>query len=571
MRSSKTRTTMIKKPYKPNDEAPLEIEKLGLSLGESLKPQALDENYILRGVASGLTGQDYVKVEFDPYMFLRENGIMLPPRPKQFVRYVLEKAAAKEKVRVVVKATRGGGKTKIASALEFVLFYQYDYDFVNLGGSQHQAETAYEYMHSFFQIPDVARAMHKTLQSESKKFNGTWIKVLAASEKKTRTKHVGNKAKGGGLVIDEEAEADERIVKSALPIVINANPSIVMRISTDHKEMSSFQDLVENSGTRGYKLFQWDAFDVCGKCTRDCRLSYKENPEQGCVDQFRMDIYDDVGRRIHTGYCKGKAHQTGLLWEQTATGEWKEVDTPELKWDEGVEGWIEVGELITQWDDMDQATFETEYVGKRARRTGRVYDPEMIDACIMDDFDLPEHVLRGIEDKTLGIDWGFTNQTFTVYGFRYNKKVYLYWMEYYVNKKLDYIISEVDRRTREDGHVDCLADAAGKFENAALGDKLLVKEIPFNEWKEFGIGNVRNYLEKERLVVLRNWRGRRNPGFDEWLGQMKGYEYGADGKPVKKNDHGPDATLCALLKWFRARPTKPKMAMQLAEPKMHVI
>lgn len=553
------------------EEAPLEIEKLGLTISESLKAQALDENYILRGIASGLTGQDYIKVDFDPYAFFMDNGIMLPPKPKQFVKFVLDAAAAKQKVRVVVKATRGGGKTKITSALEFVLFYQHDYDFVNLGGSQHQAETAYEYMHGFFMIPEVAKAMHKTLQSESKKFNGTWIKVLAASEKKTRTKHVGNKNKGGGLVIDEEAEADERIVKSALPIVINANPSIVMRISTDHKEASSFQQLVENSGKRGYKLFQWDAFDVCSKCTRDCRISYKDDPANGCVDQFRMDVFDDVGRRQSEGYCKGKAHQTGKVWEVNAQGQWIEQDKPELKWDEGVEGWIDVGELITQWDDMDQATFETEYVGKRARRTGRVYDPNQLDAAVMDNFDLPEHTMRSLEEKTLGIDWGFTNQTFTVYGFRYNKKVYLYWMEYYVNKKLDYIIGEVDRRCREDGHVDCQADAAGKFENAALGDKLLVKEIPFGEWKEFGIGNVRNYLEKERLVILRNWRGRPNPGFEEWMSQMKGYEYGPDGKAVKKNDHGPDATLCALLKWFRARPTKAKMAQQFAEPRMHVI
>src|SRR5205085_6669688 len=97
-----------------------------------------------------------------------------------------------------------------------------------------------------------------------------WIRVLAASNKSTRSPHAGGKKKfkgkivvrGGILVIDEEAEADPKIVGASLGTINTARPSVNVRCSTFHNAVGSFAEVVDNHKKMGYKLYRWSVFDV---------------------------------------------------------------------------------------------------------------------------------------------------------------------------------------------------------------------------------------------------------------------------------------------------------------------
>ncbi|GAH50435.1 unnamed protein product, partial [marine sediment metagenome] len=73
---------------------------------------------------------------------------------------------------------------------------------------------------------------------------GNWIKASPASTKAIRGLHA--RGRGMLLIMDEEAEMEEAIVRSALKIVKDAKPAIIIRLSTFHKVMGTFADLVDN-------------------------------------------------------------------------------------------------------------------------------------------------------------------------------------------------------------------------------------------------------------------------------------------------------------------------------------
>jgi hypothetical protein len=99
------------------------------------------------------------------------------------------------------------------------------------------------------------------------------------------------------------------------------------------------------------------------------------------------------------------------------------------------------------------------------------------------------------------------------------------------------------------------ADSAGKFENAALQNALsndprlkairhscTVIEVVFSADKKEILGNLRAHSERRKMRIPTKFR--------EAKWQLKRYQYqeGND-KPVKKDDHIPDALMCALKHW----------------------
>lgn len=67
------------------------------------------------------------------------------------------------------------------------------------------------------------------------------------------------------------------------------------------------------------------------------------------------------------------------------------------------------------------------------------------------------------------------------------------------------------------------------------------RPVPFNKWKDYGVGNVTKFFTspERRLRIRKNQVG--------LIEQLKRYRFNRQGKPIKKDDHGPDGLLCAML------------------------
>jgi len=509
------------------------------------------------------------------YKFFKERtDIQLIPKLKEIMDYVLDKVDLGQLVRAIIRGPRGGGKTfGIASTVEFPLWFWYDFDCVNMGGSASQAKKAYKAIKQLLDIPEVSKQVAKTVISSTEKHNGTWINVLATSSRQVRSPHPGGKNKGGLLFVDEECEipaADPPLVEAAKPLVNSANPSVILRVSTQHKVGDTFEETWDNAKKLGYKKFEFDIFDACKTCTRDCRINIEEDEEKGCFDQIRKDTYDKEGKLVKKGYCKGKAHRDGIIYDILPDGEVKEEYVAEHDWKGLVEGWVAIEEIFQAWLESDIETFEVEWMGKKKSRIGKIYAPDLLDEATLDEFDIPFKKFLGCE-KSIGIDWGFSGMCVVTYFFKYKDTIYLYWIDIYRNVGANATIGDIVDRDRNDKHEMALGDAEGKYENDNLASKVdfLVQEVAFAAFKEFGISWIKNCLEKHTFKVLKYWQGEKNPGFDIWDSQMRGYKYGPNGKPLKKKDHGPDSTLCGMLRWAPKR--RKKKSMDETEPKLHVV
>jgi len=247
------------------------------------------------------------------------------------------------------------------SFVEFYLWMIMDFDALNLGGSELQAANVYTYLQQYVESHEEWKMLvsGEMKVSESTNKQRAWIRVLTASQKQTRSPHAGgirivNGVKvnrGGLLVIDEEAEAEPEVVKSALPTINTARPSINIRSSTFHNETGSFADLIDNHEEMGYKLYRWDVFDVCAGC--EC-IGDACQSEEVCFreDHYETYIDPDTGieerKLLHRAYCGGRAMYA--------------------------EGWVPYDEIVTLWMRMKRhhETFEIEQMGSRPGSSGFV-------------------------------------------------------------------------------------------------------------------------------------------------------------------------------------------------------
>lgn len=509
------------------------------------------------------------------YKFFEERtDIQLVPKIKMMMEYVFERVEAGKIVRLIVKGPRGGGKTfGIASCIEFPLWFFYDFDCVNMGGSSSQAKKAYKAIKLLLDIPEVERHVERSVISSTEKKNGTWINVLATSSKQVRSPHPGNKRKGGLLFIDEECEvpeADPPLVSSAIPLVNSANPSVIIRSSTQHKVGDSFEDCWDNAKEYGYKRIAFDIFDSCRTCTRSCHIPLDKDPERGCIDSFRMDTKDKDGKVTKPGYCKGRAHHDGLIVDVKEDGTYTTTYDEAEDWKKKVDGWVSIDEIFQGWKESDVETFEVEWLGGKKSRKGKIYDPVLLDEAAAYSFEIPKAKFLGC-DKSVGIDWGFSGMCVVTYFFQYANTIFLYHVDIYKQAGIDETKADIIERVHTDKIDMALGDAAGKYENDSLasGAEITVHEIPFGTYKEFGIANIKNHLEKKTFKILKTWQGQRNPGYDTFFRQMKEYKYDNNGKPMKKNDHGPDSALCGMLRWAPKR--KKNRKLDEVEPRIMAV
>lgn len=449
----------------------------------------------------------------------------------------------RERLRLVVVGPRGGGKTKLAAVIQAMAWRHFGYEWVNVGGSLSQARLCFEYVRdAILDTPDLsAFAQQPVIQSSIKSVGGAKMIVCAASETSVRGPHPRGPSGGGGQTLDEAGIMEDAIVMAARGQLTSADPSALIELSTmSERQDGNFNDLVTHPADKGFQLRRYTAFDVAKRCGYDCATTCPVKAH------FADDYYREssVGAElVHKAYCGGRAHE--------------------------VDGWIDVDEIAQHWKDSDRDTFERELIGLSTKSVGQIYDPILLDELSPDELligaDIAQHNRRfAALEKTVGIDWGFSSQAAMVYAVRLKDAAVVYRWDFASSTRYSVLRDQIKERVFADRIASIYCDAANPSDNEEL-ELLLRKEadrldlpapavhpVAFGEWKMYGIGEIRRRVEKGLIRFPRTFGAEPVANWEPAMRYLKNYRADDKGKPIKKDDHGPDSLLCALIGWSSA-------------------
>lgn len=490
----------------------------------------------------------------DPVALAERLGVKLPEKPLVVMQrlgvydeekhgpitpgireFVIEVCLLEEK-NVVAVANRGGGKSKGVSFIEFYLWMVEDFECVNIGGSELQADNVYQYIKGYVEDdPFWQNLLREEMQREkSFKITGAWTRVLAASPKSVRSPHAGGDRKvngktierGGLLVIDEEAEAEPEHVKTAFGMVNTAKPSVIARCSTFHKIGGTFQEVIDHAAEMGYKVYKWDIFDVCAGC--DCAEGAGCQSEESC---FREDHYEDFidpesgelkQRLLHKAYCNGRAKYAS--------------------------GWIPYSEIVKMWKNFrrDHARFEVEAMGLRPSSKGYVIRD-------LNEFaaNVTTESAKGLYVKgspvTICVDWGTAAGGVSVWQEQFGGKLVLLQADLLINNNQTQIVGKIleyaKMYRRELVEIAADIGGGGNYLNPELRDVhgLPVRDVVFNTEKEAAVAAWNSFNEANKLVIPAE--------FKEFIEQVRGWKRQA-GRIGKGNDHLCDSAVCFFAKFI---------------------
>jgi hypothetical protein len=464
----------------------------------------------------------------------RELGVTLRGVPKVLAVFVeaIQAFQRRERLRLAVLGPRGGGKTKLTAAIELVAYRWFGYSWQNVGGSLEQAKLCYSYVkEAVTESSDLAKFTVSTQVQDTRSRKGDSISVSAASQTSVRGPHPVGSGGGGGLTLDEAAIIPDDICDAAKGQLTTANPSALIQLSTmGETQAGRFWDLVSDPSARGYKLMTFDVFDVARRCKYDCATTCPVK------EHFANDCYEGSGETrqlLHKAYCAGKAHET--------------------------DGWIDVDEIAQQFRELDRGAFERELMGKAVASVGAVYDPVLLDAAVIGSKalakDPDDHERRfQLLEKAVSIDWGYSGQLAVVYAIRLRDALLIYRWDTFTAERFSVVREHVLERCFAE-HIEAIyPDAANPSDNDELhhrADRLAQEKgldwsprvfpVVFSKWKPFLLGEVRRRLEQGLLKFARGWGGRKVAGLDSALRALKAYRYDDSGRPIKVNDHIPDA------------------------------
>lgn len=409
---------------------------------------------------------------------------------------------------VIMKAPRGGGKSRMLGSLGFALFYFRNLSVVDMGGALAQAKVVYNYFTSIiYSNQMILDTLPKDpMMEHTTGVNNNYFACVAASPKAVRGPHPDV------LMADEVCETPDELIDSALPMVDTSATPLRILTSTFHKVFGIFQETWDRADELGYKRYSWDIFDV--------------------VKTFDVSIWDDPElNRYIPDLQKLKELSKGRNGDP--------------------EGWIPIKNIINAWRSKRSLDwFLTEYMGERPSAAGLVVEPEDVDRAVFDNKkEIGYNYVKGSETVG-GLDWGFSSMTAWVAFMRHadDVKVEIELRTYSQTPSAE-IISDVcdDVATYEIKYI--YADSAGKFENAALQMELnkrrlqcRVIEVVFGKEKDNMLGNYRAHFQRGKMRIPKDHQVS--------LWQHKRYRYiPGTNKVHKKDDHIPDATQCALQHW----------------------
>ena len=270
---------------------------------------------------------------------------------------------------VIIKAPRGGGKSRLLGSLGFCLFFFKDMSVVDMGGALAQAKIVYNYFTQVVYSDDrIIQSLPKEpMMERSEGRDNNYFACVAASPKAVRGPHPD------ALMADEVCETPDELIEDALPMVATSDKPLTILTSTFHKVFGIFQETWDKAEELGYTRFSWDIFDV--------------------TKSFDPAIFDDpILNREIPDLQKLKELARGKTGDPN--------------------GWIPINNVVKAWRSKRSLDyFLTEYMGERPSAAGLVLDPVDVDACVFEKKKKTEYDYVSGSEVVGGLDWGFSSMT----------------------------------------------------------------------------------------------------------------------------------------------------------------
>jgi len=486
------------------------------------------------------------KYRDDPikYFETRHNALF-PPKIRIMFNTIYNRIRAGKDTRVLMVGPRGSGKSYLVAMIEYAAWMFLNAQCVNLGGSEEQARAVYDHISGFLYSDSEARDsmgdgdLLRERITKGGIFPIPYVNCRTASEKSVRGPHPGRSGVPGVLVIDEVFEAEDDIVRSALPMINTADPKVLIMLTTFHKPTGIFQEFwdandIEIEGfSEPFIRYSWDAFDISKPCNRDCNLCHERIRNQYC--KYVCDcIMPNGTRKEH--------HPAHITTERCPICGAKYVRKARLGG-----GWLDLADMFFYVDKIDTNTFETDYMGLRPSIVGGVLDSHSVDSAIarapksVDRIDFSKYSYK------IGIDWGARGQTAILVAQIDHNRDYILFKQKAFNNTTDTQIREwLDALRVETGITEVWADQSHPFQNdylARIG--FSVHPVNFHKFKEDAVGVIKYYFEANKLFIM-------DCGHDTvvFTKQLKGWRRNKMGRIVKRNDHFCDALICLMLEEF---------------------
>jgi len=434
----------------------------------------------------------------------------------------------------IVWKGRGCGGSLCASVLIWIVNVFHKQSYVNLAGSADQAKVVFGYVKEFWNFyPDFKRNMlvKDPTAMELQLVTGIYAKCITGSEKAARGKHPPC------LLLDESCQRDDRTNDSLLAAMqtpLSEQDRMIALTSTFHHPVGLFQEVWDFAKEKGFTRYLWDVFDSMAPCKMGLETATEDDPDalEYCREQCPLtrkdEVRDNLGRVIDYAYkeCAGKARKS--------------------------KGWMTYDQVLSA-KRLNQGTtvFQVEFCCERPEFQANIYSTPKIDMavskCELNDQGNATINWSYGTPKAIGVDWGMNACAIVLVSLE-QENGYMAVLEHMqfagvLVPEVARLIGEWHQKYLPNGAKDPIpvyCDASHPYNNLELARQgFWVEDVPFNRFKEYGIGNVGRFFNFERLRIL--------PDFTVLLRQLRGYRRGRDGKPVKREDHGPDSLLCALM------------------------
>lgn len=430
----------------------------------------------------------------------------------------------------IVWANRGGGKSLVDAVLIYLCMVWEKKSFSDLAGSQEQALEVYDYVTNFWEcIPVVKDRLldGEPLITKTKLKGGVTLKCIANSQNQARGKHPE------GFIADETCQRErykDDNVMQATNSVLTQEEFLIVYSSTFHLPTGIFADTWDGAEALDFKRYKWNIYDCMRRCDRNvdckkCPLTRKKTKRGG------------DGKVLKTKYfgCNGKARKS--------------------------RGWLSFVQVMKAKTKaaIRGLNWRVEFECQQPETAGKVYKTKKVRKSLVDKMVVPY-----VSERVVGIDFG-TAHLALVMAILGSDSLLIPWSHFSSGNDLDFIVETLRVLRERFGEFIVYADAEQSYGIMHLQKGgFVVEKIPFNKYKRLGVENLNRYFNHKKIKILNERMNR-----ILWR-QLLGYKKDEHGNPVKKNDHGPDALMCAGLRFdfmhfFRAALKKKAAADTLKE------
>jgi hypothetical protein len=416
---------------------------------------------------------------------------------------------------------RGGGGSLAAAVLIWLMMVYKSKSFIDMAGSGEQAKRVYEYTTQFWYcIPGLADAvlLKDPLQSLTAMKNGVTLSCVPASEKAARGKHTP------GFVADESCQEDARIgrvLQAAVQGVLSEPNFTIVLLSTFHVPFGFFQEAWDLAQERGFKRYWWNVYDCMKQCEEGMECATEDDPQAISYCQTEcpltevMPDYNADGEQIgeHFDGCQGRA--------RTACGHLSRDNVLKAK-------------VLNAGTDV----WAVEHECHRPTASGMIYNPEKVQLAVVPACEIVRPT--GTVRRAVGIDWD--RFAVAVLAERGTDHIAITEGRIFDSRPISDLVQYLVELRNRVGDFVVYADAENAYGNLDCRNAgFETVPVAFNKFKDEGIENLARYFEHQKIKIADEG------ALQTVVRQLLRYHRDDSGRIVKKDDHGPDALLCAML------------------------